>query len=60
MTSAAVLIEDGGICPLFFVLAVENLTAQVLSPPGICHVRPKKKMLIILKGAWVHLELIDS
>ena len=60
MTSTAELIEDGAFALFFFVLAVENLTAQVLSPPGICHVRPKKKMLIILKGAWVHLELIDS
>ena len=43
MTSTAELIEDGAFALFFFVLAVENLTAQVLSPPGICHVRPKKK-----------------
>ena len=59
MKSAAVLIEDGAFALFFCPCHGEFGSSSALAPRNLpC--KAKKKMLIILKGAWVHLELIDS
>ena len=51
-----------GICPLFFVPAPGDLTAQESQPTGICHPR-RKKMLMPgdqPEWGWAQLELTDA
>ena len=60
MTSAAVLTEDGAFALFFCPCRREFDGSSALAPRNLPRKAKKKKMLIILKGAWVHLELIDS
>ena len=66
MKNVAVLTEDGEL-PSFFVPTLGDLTAQESPPPGICHPRPKKKLMPGSQlgggeggGEWAQVELTDA
>ena len=64
--NVAVLTEDRAFA-LFFRPTPGHLTVQQSPPPGICHPRQKKKIMMLMPGGqpggwgfWAQMELTDA